>query len=320
MMREYCRIPGPEGGGKEPGPRELSEMEELWRRAWEAVASHGYNSSSVSISGYAPSETSGPAPGGGNSSSPAPGPSIAHTLWSRLQLYAQAAQGEEAEVNRLLDAKINGRMRKEFKTRLGEIRGGAPLLPAQDRESGVFLMELILLFSRSSAGVADQRITGKALADLLHAFLVEQWGPSDHFKVLDSSSDETYLQNWLGDRRRDLEKRWMHNSYLLAHRPAHEPDAAEGIRRGEENVKVAAEMIALARFTEGFDEDILDPWPDALLNKICAHQPMDPDYASRYLAAAATGMLPLEGWNFESQARCQARVGLKKEEGVSGED
>lgn len=322
MMRDYCRETRREGMCREgAGPGEhngldlatSSVLEELWERAWQTISACGYTSRGVTITGHTPSKILAPGLENINSDSPTALPSepITNVLWSRLQLYAQAAETEATEVERLLEAKITGRMRSVFKSRLGELSGGGTLAPAHDGETGVFLTEIILLFNRTHAAVAEQRIAGKPLADSLHDFLMERFGPSGHFDLLKPSSAETRMRERIDQQQNALEKQWAQNTESLSRAASHRVDATARMRLAEENVKVAAEVAALIKLAKDYEREILDSHSDEVEDRVWAEGRMDPERAQRCLVAAATGMITLPGWKFESRSRCCARVGLR---------
>ena len=308
------------------GFESIDKFKELWTLAWEGISKNSHASVSVTVTGYTPEMNTGAATGtdrAGQAMSrqefaphariPAPESRLPEALWSRLQLYANAAQREAGEVQLLLAAQISGRMFHDLSVKLGPLPQGAALQPGHAGETAALLMELILLFNRGENTIHEVGAGGDSIGAMLYDFLVELFGPSSDFNLLKPGYAQAAFTAQNARLRREVEQRLARDAELEGEPDASRGTPAERLVQAENHLQDVMQLNYLCLFDDTDEplEDLFDG-PGGLLSALLPGVQADPEWAPRYRAAAASGMVRLPGWKFETRAQSNARVGLSQ--------
>ena len=290
----------------------LEALHDLCSHSWEAIRHNGHTSSSVTVPGHisynidSKDQLAEVKPVSDRQ------PSIA--IWSRLQLYAEAARRETDEVQRLLLAKINGQMRDELQGRLGELPQDEALEAGHNGEAAAFLMELILLFTRAQGEMDAARASGDSIGAALHQFLVERFGESAHFNLLKPDYALAVTKAQYERLRCAMEQRVAQENSPEGQAAAQQRTPAECVAQAERHLRDVMQLDDLRLWDD--DEETMD---DLLLEPIMPFStPLpclgrDLEWRMRYYAAASAGMLASFPGKAPSRAQCRARVGLGRE-------
>jgi len=242
-------------------------------------------------------------------------------LWARLNHYRDLAQHEAGEVERLLEQKLAGRMSEELISRLGGIGilpPGARLRASEDGDAGALLMELVLLFNRSTdpEAVRQTQQLNEELKAALYEFLAARFGPAGAGEGFEELMPACVIAAGKTERRRAIREldRWLaeeeakHNSQFKIH------DSKEPGDRAESKIRDAGERGDLDEAYEACERQAqrsrviaerqrlaaLDTLGDALVGEPIEEEPswldewvvgdgLDPEWGARYFAAVGCG-------------------------------
>ena len=283
---------------------------ELWSHAWEGIRQNGSTRSSITVHSHISYNIDSKDERAEEELKSGRQPSVAQTLWSRLQLYADFGRRETGEVQRLLSTKINGRMRAELKERLGALPRGEALEAGHDGEAAAFLMELILLFHRAQREICPPRAPADSISAGLHEFLVERFGESARF-ILKPGYARAVAKAQNERLGRALEQRVARERLCQGQGAARAGTPAQRLAQAERHLSVVLQLdnLGLVDDEAAIIDDLLRE-PHTPFSTPLPYVGRDREWRARHEAAASAGMLAPFPGKVPTRTQCRARVGL----------